>query len=1233
MKLKKFAGFGLTLVMIMSSMNLTFAGELSVDDEVVVNDEVVSGESLTVEITEPTGEDSVQILNYADTEEITYANKDFVTEFNFINAVTDMPIVQETGFISDISNVSESAIVITSAEELANIKSGNYILGCDIDLSTYNNGEWETIFIDNDLELDGQGYTIFNLYQPNVDNAYSGLICSNYTKNTLHIKNLNLQIREINSQAYSGGIVSRAGTAIIQNCSISGEINSGTYAGGFVGYAENINIEDSCSNVEINNNGSNSTYSGGLVGYAGNIYINKSCSTSIITTITVGTGGMATNASGGLIGYASGGIFGEGSRNISNSYFSGSISAIGSQNVYVGGICGYINGQIINTASFGSIVGTSHGANRFGEVGGIVGRLSGYDNEINNSYVNAYVESKGNSESAGGIVGYTADVLVINSYSEGNVKSSTAAGGLIGYLMSGSGDHQYRIVNSHSLANIEGSCVGGLIGNNYSYDAPEGSLRTIIEDCYSLGRLTGIYTSSHIGGIVGSCRNSVIIVLGGSISFKNANSAVGNGQIEYVGNISVVGSDNSRFELPSTKTYSVGTETGLTDCLIATLTPHTNDWSDIVWTSSNTDVAEIVSPRLGISGVTSDCLFCDLNCKSVGTSVITVTNSKGASASCLVVVNEGNSTTATNSPTYGVSSKPASNSGKTVEEQLKSAIDEYETALYVYEQNLVKAMENKQVSEVSDDDIYQSMKTRIAGMVSVPAAAQEACYHAIYETIKDMSFSKTAFDKIDMSKDEITVSTSVIKQITKAFASEEREYDYGMYKIKVNVIGFNGANFGMLTYTQKNKVSTPVTVGFTTNATEMAQIMSDYLNQINQMEVNALNEALNATIDYFVQSVGIDKYIKSKFTKIIDKYAPQLNNLGLGEVVSFVSDCKNVCKQVDKISKTDMSDYASVYDEIKALTNLSTSETSKISTTITKKAYSNLRNCRAKLINAATNYIADTPEPSLWDKITSLKCPVDVIVYDENGTEIGSIIGDEITCNSSDIMLKKTGDIKEIYTSNGIEVSFKIIATDYGLLNITVEDYIDNTVVGRQNFYNIPLDIDDEFITSAISSEIENMTVYTADGDRIDDEYIVSSSEAGVNISVAASENGTVYNAGEYVKGDGVNLKAVPNDGYKFAGWYNDDTLLSTNLFYNFTATEDISLTAKFVEDNSDAEDILIGDITGDGTVDRTDLLRLNKYFAGIDVDINTEATDVTGDGNINRSDLLRLNKFFAGQD
>ena len=56
------------------------------------------------------------------------------------------------------------------------------------------------------------------------------------------------------------------------------------------------------------------------------------------------------------------------------------------------------------------------------------------------------------------------------------------------------------------------------------------------------------------------------------------------------------------------------------------------------------------------------------------------------------------------------------------------------------------------------------------------------------------------------------------------------------------------------------------------------------------------------------------------------------------------------------------------------------------------------------------------------------------------------------------------------------------------------------------------------------------------------------------------------------------------------------------------------------------------GDLTGDGSVNALDLLRLKRHLAGEDV-VLAGSPDTTGDGSINALDLLRLKRHLAGED
>ncbi len=60
------------------------------------------------------------------------------------------------------------------------------------------------------------------------------------------------------------------------------------------------------------------------------------------------------------------------------------------------------------------------------------------------------------------------------------------------------------------------------------------------------------------------------------------------------------------------------------------------------------------------------------------------------------------------------------------------------------------------------------------------------------------------------------------------------------------------------------------------------------------------------------------------------------------------------------------------------------------------------------------------------------------------------------------------------------------------------------------------------------------------------------------------AENGTLYGAGWYMVFEKATIKAVPDEGYKFDGWYSGNELVSTEAEYSFVLNQHMDLTAKF---------------------------------------------------------------------
>ena len=60
------------------------------------------------------------------------------------------------------------------------------------------------------------------------------------------------------------------------------------------------------------------------------------------------------------------------------------------------------------------------------------------------------------------------------------------------------------------------------------------------------------------------------------------------------------------------------------------------------------------------------------------------------------------------------------------------------------------------------------------------------------------------------------------------------------------------------------------------------------------------------------------------------------------------------------------------------------------------------------------------------------------------------------------------------------------------------------------------------------------------------------------------AQNGQADGGGKFMFGSLVTLTSAPDSGYRFAGWYINDTLVSSESEYSFIAHDDVNVTAKF---------------------------------------------------------------------
>lgn len=92
------------------------------------------------------------------------------------------------------------------------------------------------------------------------------------------------------------------------------------------------------------------------------------------------------------------------------------------------------------------------------------------------------------------------------------------------------------------------------------------------------------------------------------------------------------------------------------------------------------------------------------------------------------------------------------------------------------------------------------------------------------------------------------------------------------------------------------------------------------------------------------------------------------------------------------------------------------------------------------------------------------------------------------------------------------------------------------------------------------------------------------------SVSLLTDSGGTVQGGGTYTYNSSVTVTAVPNEGYIFAGWYENGKLLD-NLFqeYTFTILEDRILEARFVENDLAITNIeIFGELNTENTISFT---------------------------------------------
>ena len=509
------------------------------------------------------------------------------------------------------------------------------------------------------------------------------------------------------------------------------------------------------------------------------------------------------------------------------------------------------------------------------------------------------------------------------------------------------------------------------------------------------------------------------------------------------------------------------------------------------------------------------------------------------------------------------------------EEAYQGYIDAVGEALAEAEKESVSAREDSiedqaKALRAADEDSGSKFLTFPAGF---PGGWKDYAYQALCTVLLDAAEQKVDFDSIS-SADNFTVSSNIVKQIAKNMSSVQESFTYGGVEIEINMGNYFGLAFGSMTCTKTGLFTghRSYTVTICSNMTSTNAVVADYLNEIKDLGYSAVANVYFA----FAQDIlgkPLSELTKPYLTRTLGKLAGRLDQYGLGKPYDVLMDCwqyyenwKSVYNKLNQIQPS----------AAQALLNAVNLDSQTADNPLVKKALKKVDQALRDLSDATLEYITEdglvTPpedEHSWFDRIFNFNCPVSVEVYGVDGTLLGQVDnnGTELTEAGKDrIVIDETGGAKQIYANE--DLTFHLVGQGYGTMSCYVEEYDEaGTPVGRLNFYDIALEPRMELTASSTGTGKDSLTVTVNDEAIRPSEYIPVTDSARVTVEVATEKGGQVVGGGAYVRGDGVVLYALADEGYKFAGWFDSQgSPVSSNAVYEFTAREERALTARFVE-------------------------------------------------------------------
>ena len=458
---------------------------------------------------------------------------------------------------------------------------------------------------------------------------------------------------------------------------------------------------------------------------------------------------------------------------------------------------------------------------------------------------------------------------------------------------------------------------------------------------------------------------------------------------------------------------------------------------------------------------------------------------------------------------------------------------------------------------------------------------ENEAYNALATFLYDYACENAEFSSVDLTNS--MANTTIVNNILSAMWGKSKEYSYENVTIAITAMGYGkNSTFGKMDIFQKLENGTSVVykkdIVICSSKSDCEEAVAAYVEELRDLASNAAYNVATAvykdilgkplsslTKDYVSSTVG--KIEKKLAVKLTEKF----KNAGVGNIIRTLDECYTYYDYIYKTANSgNLDDFLTAMPKVLSM-ELEFKDKS-IKDYATSKAMKVLNKVVKKFRTEYEEYLEDLgcQGKSLQGKY-QINCPVDVKVYNSDGEQIGYVGYDDIWY-SEDIRISEMWGAKQIFSYKDDCLSFEMIATDYGTMDCSFEEYDDNNnPLGRLNYYDISLSPEQTFklsLAENLKANENSLAITTYEEKIFADEYISVIDSAEIEIKANIEGEGKVTGIGTYVRGDAVILNALPAEGYKFIGWYEEDALVSASSMFEFTATENKYLYAKFYYDD-----------------------------------------------------------------